>query len=351
MKVIDERRLERMLNIGSFKWRYMLKRWFIVASFSALILFFSMALSQKEPTHSCPYIFNYIFVIVAFGSVSEINMFMVKWLSCIKRLKDYFLSQMLILLVVTVLLAIFWIHVAIWVFGDEHILTHQVMQLLFFFGVLLMIITHTMVVMSHMAKGWVESRKELENLKRAKLLSDYNSLQDRLNPHFLFNNLSVLRSLIRYSPDDAERFTENFTDVYRYLLRSHESQTVTVKNELDFLQAYIALHQERLGQGLVVNVEVDQGVLLREVPPMAIQLLVENAIKHNIASRLHPLVITVKNTDQSHIQVSNTINKKQTTYSTKTGLKSLRGQYRLIANKDIKIEEENNEYKVSIPLI
>lgn len=349
--MIDERRLEKLLNVGSFKWPFMLKRLLIVSVFAALILFFSVKISGDTPIQTYPHILNYLFIVMAFGSVSELNMLMVRLFARSKFLRDYLFFQMLIIVAVTVLIAAFWIKMAILFFGNEHILSHQVMQLALFFGVLLMIIIHTMVMMSHIAKGWLESRKELEKLKQAKLLSDYNSLQDRLNPHFLFNNLSVLRSLIRYNPDDAERFTENFTDVYRYLLRSHESQTVTVKNELEFLKAYIALHQERLGDGLHVTIDVTDDCLSREVPPMAIQLLVENAIKHNIASRQKPLQITITNEGNEALIIRNNVNKKQTTYSTKTGIKTLRGQYRLIANKEIEIEERGDFYWVRIPVL
>lgn len=349
--MIDERRLEKLLNVGSFKWSFMLRRLLIVSVFSVLIIFFSIEISDQGPRTSYPHILNYLFVILAFGSVSEVNMLMVRWFSRSSVLKDYLVVQMLIIVSVTVLMAACWVQAALAIFGNEHILSHRILQLSLFFGVLLMIIMHTMVMMSHIAKGWLESRKELEQLKRAKLLSDYNSLQDRLNPHFLFNNLSVLRSLIRYSPDDAERFIENFTDVYRYLLRSHESQTVTVANELEFLKAYIALHKERLGSGLIVEVKLSDDCLQRELPPMAVQLLVENAIKHNIASKKHPLTIEIINDGADTISIINNVNKKQTTYSTKTGLKTLQGQYQLIAGKDIVIEAGTAKYCVSIPLL
>lgn len=349
--MIDERRLERLLNVGSFKWSFLLKRLFMVALVATIILTLSMKIAGDEAPQTCPYILYYIFIILAFTSVSEVNMMMVRWFSRSRHLRDYLFVQMLLIVGVTALIVFAWVKGAILFFGNQHILSHQVMQLSLFFGVLLMIIMHTMVMMSHIAKAWLESRKELEKLQRAKLLSDYNSLQDRLNPHFLFNNLSVLRSLIRYSPDDAERFTENFTDVYRYLLKSHESQTVTIENELNFLKAYIALHKERLGNGLEVSIQIKDSCYQREVPPMAIQLLVENAIKHNIASRQSPLTIMIENEGSDKMCISNNINIKQTTYSTKTGLKTLAAQYQLIANKDIEIVETEERYLVKIPLL
>jgi len=206
--------------------------------------------------------------------------------------------------------------------------------------------------LSGTTKVWIDSKKELGDLKQAKLLSDYNSLKDRLNPHFLFNNLSVLKSLIRYNPKDAEIFTQNFTNVYRYVLNSHEKDTVTLEDELEFLNSYIALHKERIGEGLDVSIHIKEDLLKNEIPPMTLQLLIENAIKHNIASKTQVLKIEIESDiENSILTIRNNINKKETTYSTQTGIDTLKAQYLLISNNRVNIDDDGEFFTVKIPLL
>ena len=177
-----------------------------------------------------------------------------------------------------------------------------------------------------------------------------DNLKDRLNPHFLFNNLSVLKSLIRFSPKDAEIFTQNFTNVYRYVLNSHEKKTVILKDELEFLNSYIALHKERIGEGLEVNIDIDEDALKKEVPPMSLQLLIENAVKHNIANKQQKLLIEVKSLPE-YLIVKNNINRKETTYSTQTGLTALKAQFKLLANKEVVVSDDGEFFTVEIPYL
>jgi two-component system LytT family sensor kinase len=289
-------------------------------------------------------------VIIAFDRVSDINIILVRFLRRFERLRSRIVPQVLIISLITVVLVYFWKLIAARVFAESEIITHQVTQFTMLLGFFFLALMHHLILMSNMTNEWMAIRKEVERLKNAKLQSDYNSLQDRLNPHFLFNNLSVLKSLIRYSPDDAEKFTQNFTDVYRYLLKSHENRTVSVANELQFLEAYIALHKERLGEGLKVSIDVKENALQHTLPPMSIQLLVENAIKHNVVSRSKPLYIYISS-DADVLTVKNKIRKKETTYSTHTGLKTLQAQYELISNRHLEIKEEGGDYIVSVPLL
>lgn len=349
---MDDKYLERLVNIGSFKLRFFIHRVLKVSIISVVILILSIQFSGTSfSDFSCPLICVFLFVILAANSVSEANLLLVRYLLSVKNIRERIVPQVIMLVVVAASLIALWLKLASYFFGVEHLLSYKVAQISLLFGVFLLMITHVLVLVSTIAKGWLDSKQEIEKLQRAKLLSDYNSLQDRLNPHFLFNNLSVLRSLIRYNPETAEKFTENFTDVYRYMLRSHESTTVTLQNELEFLNAYIALHKERLGEGFVVNITIDKSLMDKEMPPMAIQLLVENAIKHNIASRHNPLIIEIRNIDHSVLLISNNINKKESTYSTQTGLKTLKAQYQLIANKELIISDDSLVYKVELPLL
>lgn len=348
--MLDNKRIESIANFGSYKARFVIRRILIVAVAAILIIRLAMFFTNTESISISHQILAYLIVALAYTTVSEVTILVVMLMRRIDKIKHRIIPQALLIIITTFFLALFWTKVAERLFDNSELLSHNVTRFSILLGIIMLVLMHILVMMSNITREWMESRKEVERLKRAKLLSDYNSLQDRLNPHFLFNNLSVLKSLIRYNPEDAETFTQNFTDVYRYLLRSHENQTVSVKNELEFLGAYVALHKERLGKGIDVALDINDEDLSKELPPMSIQLLVENAIKHNVVSKLKPLHISISS-DEGSLTVKNKINKKATTYSTHTGLKTLKAQYQLISNREVIVEELDDEYRVTVPLL
>lgn len=197
---------------------------------------------------------------------------------------------------------------------------------------------------------WIGSRNELEVLKQEKLMSDYNSLQDQLNPHFLFNNLSVLKSMIIYDPKAAAVFIQNFTDVYRYVLQSKENTTVKLSDELEFAKAYVSLHKERLGQNLQVSFNIDESDLDKQIPPLSLQLLIENAIKHNIASKESPLEIVIL-VGKYNISVENNYQPKESSYSTRSGLKNLVKRYGILSKEKVSIQQNNGKFRVELPFL
>jgi LytS/YehU family sensor histidine kinase len=187
-------------------------------------------------------------------------------------------------------------------------------------------------------------------MKREKLEMDYNSLQDQINPHFLFNNLSVLKSLIIYNQKSAVKFTEDFTDVYRYVLQSKDKRLVDIKDELAFIDAYLGLHKERLGDGLQIKFLISIDVTDLKIAPLTLQLLVENAIKHNIALKDSPLQINILAED-NYLEVRNNVQLRTTSYSTKTGLDNLLKRYEFLTKQKISIDANAEEFIVRIPLL
>ncbi|WP_319499789.1 histidine kinase [uncultured Draconibacterium sp.] len=206
------------------------------------------------------------------------------------------------------------------------------------------------LTIARFAQKWFDSQEQIAEMKREKLRMDYNSLQDQLNPHFLFNNLSVLKSLIIYNPEVAVEFTENFTDVYRYVLQSKDKRLVKLADELDFMKAYFALHKERLGEGINIENQVPGTILDKEIAPLTGQLLIENAIKHNITSRETPLVIKVF-VEDDNLVVSNSLNLRDASYSTKTGLKNLVKRYEILTEKEIVVQYDEKCFEVKVPLL
>ncbi|MGQ8338128.1 sensor histidine kinase [Sunxiuqinia sp. A32] len=197
---------------------------------------------------------------------------------------------------------------------------------------------------------WVETQEQISKMKQEKLKMDYNSLQDQINPHFLFNNLSVLKSLIIYDKDAALKFTENFTDVYRYVLQSKDKMLTTLRNEKDFIESYIGLHKERLGEGFQVKLLLDDESLDREIAPLTLQLLTENAIKHNIISKESPLKLEI-NTDNEYLIVKNNLQPRTSSYSTKTGLSNLINRYEMLTPSKIEVSDSNETFMVKVPML
>ncbi|WP_439185482.1 sensor histidine kinase [Carboxylicivirga taeanensis] len=191
---------------------------------------------------------------------------------------------------------------------------------------------------------------EMERLQQDKLKQDYRALQDQVNPHFLFNNLSTLIAIIRHDKEAAIRFAINFSDVYRYVLESNKHRSIKLVDELKFLKAYGALHQERLREGLIVEHHLDEKYYNWHLPPLSMQLLLENVIKHNVATKATPLKLQIFTRDGKIIMVNN-INAKTTTYSTNTGLSNLRERYRMLTDKEVVIVKSENEFRVELPLI
>ncbi len=198
---------------------------------------------------------------------------------------------------------------------------------------------------------WKESLVQTEKLKRENTESQLAALRTQVNPHFLFNSLNALTSLIRTSPDKAIDFVNRFSKIYRYVLDVKDLVVVEIKNELDFLSAYYYLQKIRYGENLQIGVNVNALLVNRFIPPLSIQLLIENAIKHNEISTEFPLRIEVTNND-NYLIVRNNMNRKQIAEnSTKMGLKNLSARYALLTNQKTEFYVQNNCYIAKIPVL
>ena len=193
---------------------------------------------------------------------------------------------------------------------------------------------------------------ENESLKSKALQSQFESLKNQLSPHFLFNSLTALKTLINESPATAQNYVNNLSKALRYTLQSNEKQLVTLKEELEFTESYLFLIKMRFDTNLTVIIQTDKKFMLYKLPPLTIQTLVENVVKHNEVSKRKPLTLTIKTTESESLVVQNSIQAKITEEDgTGIGLTNLSKQFQLILGKDIIISKENNEFKVEIPLI
>jgi two-component system, LytTR family, sensor kinase len=195
------------------------------------------------------------------------------------------------------------------------------------------------------------SVEETETLKRESLAAQLNALRTQVNPHFLFNNLNTLSSLIPENPKHAIDFVQQLSKVYRHILEVKDENSILLKDELEVLNAYAFLLKTRFDKNLQVTINIPPEKLLNKIVPLSLQILMENAIKHNIVSSDKPLHIDVF-TENGSLVVSNNLQiKKQINESTGIGLDNIRNRYKLISEKPVKVTESETNFTVSIPLI
>jgi ligand-binding sensor domain-containing protein len=195
----------------------------------------------------------------------------------------------------------------------------------------------------------LESRaKELE---KEKTIVQYESLKQQLNPHFLFNSLTSLRSLIKSDTKTATNFLDGLSKVYRYVLKSREQELTTLRDELGFVETFIALQQTRFGEGLRVVIQVDEAAMNRLLVPVTLQNLVENALKHNTADVESPLRIRIWIEDECVVVSNNLQRYRLVETSNRLGLIQLRNLYAFYTSRPVTISEENGAFTVKIPLL
>ncbi|MFN8244857.1 MAG: histidine kinase [Ferruginibacter sp.] len=201
-------------------------------------------------------------------------------------------------------------------------------------------------------KEYRSSRLEAEELKSAQALAELQLIKSQVNPHFLFNNLNVLSALVMQNHSEANRFIEEFSKVYRYILHNHENELVPLKTELHYINPYIFLLQKRFGDGLQVSIDIPEAYSDRLIIPAAIQMLIENAIKHNVVSRNRPLHISLHANGNNSIVITNNLQVKQSTEpSTGIGLRNIMKRYELVSDREVGIMKNESGFTVTLPLI
>lgn len=214
-------------------------------------------------------------------------------------------------------------------------------------------ITGQMTV-SRFYKNLIEMYRHTKELEDSAIRTRYMALQSQLNPHFLFNSLNTLVAEIEYDPKKAVEFTRNLSDIYRYVLSCQNKQLVSLSEEMDFIYKFVFLHQVRLGDCLTIENELPQDVYECAVPPLTLQVLVENVVKHNVISPSKPMVIFMyvdRMNDEDWLVVSNELHPKQGVASTGKGLENLSQRNRLLCQKDIIVEKQNNRFTVKVPIL
>jgi two-component system, LytTR family, sensor kinase len=205
----------------------------------------------------------------------------------------------------------------------------------------------------YIIEKYKESAAEKEMIEKMQLRQEFDNLKEKVNPHFLFNSFNTLSSLISEDKQQAEKFLDELSKVYRYLLRNNESGMSTVDQETRFIRSYARLLETRYGDGFKMEIRIDNACKEKEIPSLTLQLLVENAVKHNIINKNHPVRVVIYSTADGYLVIENNLNKKTrlTTESTGIGLSNIREKYRLLHRNDVFVLELPEKFIVKIPLL
>lgn len=199
---------------------------------------------------------------------------------------------------------------------------------------------------------WRISLAEMERYKKENAEYRFETLRTQVNPHFLFNSLNTLSSLMYEDREKATGFIRDLSDVYRYVLENRSRETISLQEEVKFIRSFVYLYQLRFDNKLNVVIEISESVLRRLIAPMTLQLLVENAVKHNVISVKKPLEISVIADETGYLTIRNNLQKKTTgVVSSEIGLKNIISRYAYLTDKPVEVSETASEFIVKVPLI
>jgi len=199
---------------------------------------------------------------------------------------------------------------------------------------------------------WCRAIVETEDLKKTGMQCQLDSLKNQISPHFLFNSLNVLSSLVEENFSLAEHYVKELSRVYHYVLESNRTQLTTLASELEFINAYIFLLRTRFGENLKLQTDINPVMQKKLIPPLTLQMLVENAVKHNVVSSSRPLSITIKSLETGMLSVSNNLQKKSTLInSNHVGLKNIRTRYSMLVKREMLVDKSQSEFSVHVPLL
>jgi sensor histidine kinase YesM len=215
----------------------------------------------------------------------------------------------------------------------------------------------------HFLRHWRKSELDIERFQKEHIRSQLESLRTHLDPHFLFNNLNILSSLIdKESSDRSKRsddktsrtFITKFAEVYRAILRTKSDDLILLSEEVEFISSYIYLIKTRFENNIQFEIELNGQTGKRVLPPLTLQMLIENAIKHNLITETRPLKIRLFQPNENSLVVSNTLNRKTSdvpTGLTQTGIANIRKRYSHFTAQEVRVTETATHFEVSVPLL
>ena len=287
-----------------------------------------------------------------FGGHSIIGYFTEKKLDWTKNLKRANIISLLMYivfgLIVCPILVYGFSRFVLEMSGEDLILNVIILSLIMFSGDMIVI---SVFYSTYLTKYWKKAIENNEELKRENLIAKYEALKNQVNPHFLFNSLNTLSGVVEQKPELATDFIKKLSDIYRYVLEHRDKEVVALNSEMKFVDDYIYLSKIRFGEALMFNSNLQANNNI-QITPLGLQMLVENAIKHNVISDDMSLKIEISIEDD-FIIVRNNIQEKKTIVSDNEplGLDNLKKRYAYLSDTPIEIIKSNSEFIVKLPII
>lgn len=216
---------------------------------------------------------------------------------------------------------------------------------------LVVVLLNVLHLSEYLFQKWHENATRAANLEKEKSQVQFDNLKNQLNPHFLFNSLTSLDSLIQDNPDLARQFLQQLSKVFRYVLQHKDKGLVPLYIELDFIKNYVFLLKTRFENTLEIDFQISEVSLDKKITPVTLQILIENALKHNIVSADRPLKIRICS-DENYLKVENNLQlKKQVETSNRQGLQNLKNLYSFLTDSPFEAIEHNGKFVAYVPLI
>jgi two-component system, LytTR family, sensor kinase len=220
------------------------------------------------------------------------------------------------------------------------------------YAVLVNLLFHLVNAIFFYFKEYRTKLLEAEQLKSTTAQAELQVVKTQINPHFLFNNLNVLSSLVMQESAEANKFIEAFSQVYRYILNNQHKELVELKAEVEFIKPYIYLLEKRFSNGLKITIDIAPQHENKYIIPASLQMLIENAIKHNVASRTKPLHIDLHTNGNETLIVSNNLQLRDSVEnSTEIGLQNIMKRYNLVGKRAVAVQKTNEAFIVTLPLL
>jgi two-component system LytT family sensor kinase len=309
---------------------------------------------------------EWAFVLLFCLIITEINLILArkldKSLPWVMYPLQRFFTQFIVQIISTTLFLYIFLRTSIYIFeGDSGLsnVDHLKLRQMFVVSLLLSTLISLIYTGNFFLQKWKDAVLETAELnvktvelKQIALEAQLESLKAQLDPHFMFNNFSTLSALIAEDAALAQHFLENLSRVYRYMIINLNKNIITVEEEINFAQAYFYLIKIRLGDNVMMDIDVSEAILKKGIPPITLQLLIENAIKHNTASRSKPLQINIGMEGNDRLKITNTLQRLNYNIpSTCLGIKNIHSRYLLLSDQDVEIQESADQFIVKLPLL
>lgn len=206
-------------------------------------------------------------------------------------------------------------------------------------------------ISAHFIERWKEGIRRTEKLEKEKLRMQYHHLKNQVDPHFLFNALTSLDSLVKSDPDLASRFINHLSRIYRYVLQHKENEVVDLETELEFIHHYCSLQRIRFGSAFQVEFRISEAAKQKGIVMITLQMLIDNAIKHNEVHVQYPLYIRIYDQDDFLYVENNKQARRLVKHSNKQGLKQLTGLYSFLTGKPVALDDNPDIFRVKLPLL